>query len=139
MNKARFTEPKNIADAAKRILCVEDDFDSGELIRYLISRENSDYEVTVAATVAEAEKLISKNQFDLFIFDYCLPSKSGIQLCRQIRLNDQSTPIVFYSAMGRPSDREIAAQAGATEYLVKPLDLDKVAKTVNHLLNKTIR
>lgn len=138
MKIEQFAEPKNNENFVSRILCVEDDFDSGELIRFLLSRENSKYEVMIAPTVAEAEKLIVENQFNLFILDYCLPLKSGIQLCRQIRSTDPLTPIVFYSAMGRDSDRKLASNAGATEYLVKPLDLEKLTETVNRLLTASL-
>lgn len=119
---------------AARILYVEDDFDSGELIRFLLSRENENYDITVVATFAEAVKLISEKPFNLYIVDYCLPSKSGIQLCRHIRETDRETPILFYSAIGRQADRDRAMKEGANDYLVKPADLDVLTKRVNQLL-----
>ena len=119
---------------AARILYVEDDFDSGELIKYLLGQENENYEVRVAATYAEAERLINEKPFNLYIIDYCLPSKSGIQLCRRIRETDRETPILFYSAIGREADRERAKRSGANEYFVKPMDLDVLTKKVNQLL-----
>ena len=118
-----------------RILCVEDDYDSGQLVQFLLSRENESYEVTVASTVLEAEKLISQCSFDLYILDYCLPSKSGVHLCRWIRETDIKTPILFYSAMGRRVDRETAIKAGADDYLVKPKDFEELAKRTGQLLN----
>lgn len=117
-----------------RILYVEDDFDSGELIQFLLSRENENYDVKVVATYAEAVKAIAENTFNLYIIDYCLPSKSGIQLCRLIRETDKATPILFYSAIGFQKDRDRALKAGATDYLVKPADLDLLTKRVNQML-----
>jgi two-component system phosphate regulon response regulator PhoB len=118
-----------------RILCVDDDFDSLELIRFMLSREKENYKVMTAASIDEAKRLISKESFDLYILDYCLPLTSGIQLCRQIRENDKTTPVLFYSAMGRQVDREIALKAGANEYLTKPNDFEELPKTVFNLLN----
>lgn len=117
------------------ILCVDDDFDSRELIRFMLSRENETYNVTTAASASEAENLINKETFDLYILDYCLPSESGIQLCRRIRENDRTTPVLFYSAMGRQIDREIAIKAGANEYLTKPNDFEILPQKVCQLLN----
>lgn len=117
-----------------RILCVDDDFDSLELIRFMLSREDETYAVTTAASAGEAERLIEKESFDLYILDYCLPSKSGIQLCRRIRESDRTTPILFYSAMGRSVDRETARKAGADGYLMKPNDFESLPKKVSQLL-----
>jgi DNA-binding response OmpR family regulator len=119
-----------------RILCVDDDFDSRELISFMLRRENDTYIVTTASSIAEAERLINEEPFDLYILDYCLPSKSGIQLCRRIRENDSGTPVLFYSAMKRRVDRELAMQAGASEYLTKPDDFEKLPKRVAQLLAK---
>jgi DNA-binding response OmpR family regulator len=119
---------------AARILYVEDDFDSGELIRFLLSRENENYDITVVGTYAEAVKLINERPFNLYLVDYCLPSKSGIQLCRHIRETDRETPILFYSAIGRQADRDRAMKEGANDYLVKPMDLEVLTKRVNQLL-----
>lgn len=130
MHEQQSIKPNAIA----RILYVEDDFDSGELIRFLLNRENENYDVTVVATFAEAVKQISDKPFNLYILDYCLPSKSGIYLCRHIRETDQKTPILFYSAIGRQADRKTAFEAGANDYLVKPADLEMLAKRVNQLL-----
>jgi DNA-binding response OmpR family regulator len=132
MNENEFTG----SGVAARILYVEDDFDSGELVQFLLNKENENYDVKVVATFAEAVKQIGENVFNLYIIDYCLPSKSGIQLCRHIRETDRETPILFYSAIGWEKDRELAMKAGATDYLVKPADLELLTKRVNQLLFK---
>lgn len=117
------------------ILCVDDDFDSRELIRFMLTKENETYQVMTASSASEAESLINKESFDLYILDYWLPVESGIQLCRKIRENDKQTPVLFYSAMGRQIDMEIAKKAGANDYLVKPKDFENLAEKVYQLLN----
>ena len=118
-----------------RILYVDDDFDSRELISFMLSKENKTYNVTTASSAGKAEKLINKEPFHLYILDYCLPSRSGIQLCRRIREKDQKTPVLFYSAMTRQVDREIAIKAGANGYLIKPNEFEELPKKVSQLLN----
>jgi DNA-binding response OmpR family regulator len=127
------TETIKSSAAAARVLYVEDDIDSGELVRFLLSRENENYAVTVVKTFAEAVTIINESRFNLYILDYCLPLKSGIQLCRHIRETDPDTPILFYSALGDRKDHKTALKAGANDYLVKP-DLEALVKRVNQLL-----
>ena len=119
---------------SNRILCVEDNVDSTELIKFLLECEDENYAVTTAASAGEALNLMAENSFDFYIFDFKLPLMSGVELCRSIRETDKTTPIIFYTAMARPADRAAGLAAGADEYLIKPNDLDRLAKTVKLLL-----
>ncbi len=119
-----------------RILYVDDDKDSCEMISLMLRLANDSYRVSTVSTSREILDLIKSQAFDLYVFDYALPEMTGVELCRRIRQTDSKTPILFYSAMGRETDRDEATAAGATEYLVKPNDLEKLTETVQRLLNK---
>jgi DNA-binding response OmpR family regulator len=56
-------------------------------------------------------------------------------LCRQIRLFDSNTPVIFYSALSRDSDLAAAANAGAQAYLIKPNDFEQIEPTIRRLVN----
>ncbi len=118
-----------------RILYVEDDDDSRYLMKVMLQQENENYKLTSVSTVQKALVLIENLTFDLYILDYALPDETGTELCRKIRRTDLHTPIMFYSAMAREIDYQMAKAAGATEYLVKPNDLDRLTETVGRLLN----
>ena len=120
----------------KRILYVEDNPDSVELIKFLLGCEDENYVVSAAASAIEALHLMAETAFDLLIFDYKLPVMSGVELCLRVRETDRTTPILFYTAMARPADRALGLAAGADDYLVKPNDLDKLPKTVRNLLGR---
>jgi CheY-like chemotaxis protein len=122
--------------SSRRILYVDDDPDSCILMGLLIQQYNEDYGVIAVGTVQKALNLMSDLAFDLYILDYRMPEMSGVELCRLIRQTDSETPIMIYSAMSRETDREDALQAGATAYLVKPNDLDRLNETVEQLMNK---
>ena len=123
-------------DAKKiRILCVEDDKDSCEMINRFLQLANAEYLITTAEDGAEAMSLIEDDPFDLYILDNWLPGMDGMELCRRIRQAGSKRPIVFFSAMVRNHDRESALEAGADAYLLKPKDLDILAETVENLLN----
>jgi DNA-binding response OmpR family regulator len=112
----------------KRILCVDDDPETCNLYKMILY----DYEVMAVATVAETLMMARKYPVDLYLLDAGLPDGSGIGLCREIRLFDPNTPILFVSgAVDETQDRAI--KAGAQAYLIKPVpmfDLQTVTETL---------
>jgi DNA-binding response OmpR family regulator len=118
-----------------RILCVDDDQDSCEIIKLILSFADPNYQVTTVSGAEEALSLLKSETFDLYILDYSLPQISGIELCREIRRIDPDAPIMFFSANAFEKDKNTAIDAGASAYLVKPEGLDKLTGTVEKLLN----
>ena len=108
----------------QRILVVEDNRDSRDMIRTLLSESGNDYEVTAVETAAEALALDGKKAFDLYVLDIWLPGMDGLGLCRRLRERGRTQPIIFFSAMVQTADREYVLAAGANEFLVKPKDID---------------
>lgn len=114
----------------KRILCVEDDVDSCEMLRVLLH----EYEVVTANTVREGLKMAQAERFDLYLLDSTYPDGSGVELCRELRAFDAQTPVIFHSGMEGESDIEDAMNAGAQAYLVKPIGIDKLEGSIQRLL-----
>src|SRR5215204_4804458 len=120
-----------------RILCVEDNRDSREMIATLLRGMNPDYEVKAVETAAEALAMKGHREFDLYILDIWLPGMDGVELCRRLREQGVTAPIMFFSAMGvQTKDRDYVLAAGANEFLVKSLDLDRLPETVRRLLGE---
>lgn len=122
--------------AKPRILCV-DGKECCEMFDLMLKLDGFVYDFVGADSDEEALKLMANEKFDLYILEYRLPNISGIELCRQIRKTDSETPIIFFSGMARPADRDRGMAAGATEYLIKPNDLDRFAETIERLLHKS--
>lgn len=116
-----------------RILCVEDDEDSCELMSFFLGSEG--YEVVSANSAAEALMLAEGGGFALYILDNWFVSGSGIELCRQIRAFDPHTPILFYSGAAYDADIVEGMRAGAQAYLVKPTNFNKIIETVKRLID----
>lgn len=126
-----------MTDKKTRILCVEDNRDSREMIATLLEQTNSDYEVTAVETAAEALALNGRSQFDLYILDIWLPGMDGVDLCRRLRERGVKQPILFFSAMGvQAKDKDFMLAAGADEFLVKSVDMDRLTNIVQELLNR---
>ena len=125
-----------MTESKARILCVEDNRDSREMIATLLRETNQNYEVTAVETAAEALALGS-NKFDLYILDIWLPGMDGVELCRRLRERGVTTPIMFFSAMGvQTKDRDYVLSAGADEFLVKTVDFERFTDTVDRLLDR---
>ena len=124
-----------MSESKIRILCVEDNRDSREMIATLLRGASSDYEVKAVETAAEAIAMNGRNYFDLYILDIWLPGMDGVELCRRLREQGVTKPIMFFSAMGvQEKDKDYVLAAGANEFLVKSVDLDRFTETVERLL-----
>ena len=117
----------------QKILLVEDHEDTKELMVLILSQLN--YDVATAASISGALGLTESADFDLFVLDSLLPDGTGTDLCKHIRERNNSTPILFYSAMAFEHDKHEALLAGAQRYLVKPVDSEVLCRTVSEMLN----
>src|SRR5688572_19961186 len=93
-----------------RILCVDDDEDTLELMTSVLGYE--DYEVVQAQTVTEGLALAISDNFDLILLDFVLSDGTGVELCRMIRGTGVLAPILFYSGMAPKEDIDQAMNAG---------------------------
>jgi DNA-binding response OmpR family regulator len=113
-----------------RILIVEDDRESCELLRLVLT----DWDLTISHTIADAVSRYLDRHYDLFMLDNWLPDGSGIELCREMRTRFPQTPIVLMSAAAQTSTIEEATLAGANRYMVKPFDPYDLKEVVKELL-----
>ena len=105
-----------------RILLVEDHSESRRALQRLIERRG--HEVVAVASAEEAEIELTKQSFPFLILDWMLPGKSGVDLCRELRAGPRGEEffILLTTARDDPADLEQALEAGANDYLTKPLD-----------------
>ena len=122
-----------ISETIKRILQVEDHQDTANMLTIFL-REIG-YRVETIGTCKEGVEAIQVKRFDLFLFDNLLPDGTGIELCKEIRKNDQDSPIIFHSGAADQNDKVAALAAGANAYVIKPADLDELTATVKRLLD----
>ena len=106
-----------------KILLVEDHADSRRNLQRLIERRG--HEVVAVGSAEEAEPLLAEHRFPFLILDWMLPGKSGVDLCRQLRAQDHGDEmfILLVTARADTEDLQQALEAGANDYLTKPLDL----------------
>jgi DNA-binding response OmpR family regulator len=121
-----------MAHSAYPILCIEDDRDTCELMAVSLGMHG--YKVEAAHSIKDGLWKAKKERYSLYSIDTQLPDGSGLELCKQIRKFDSTTPIIFYSADAFPEQIKNALSAGAQAYLVKPTDPFELTRTVEKLL-----
>jgi DNA-binding response OmpR family regulator len=97
------------------------------------------YIVETAGTLGEAANMIKARAFSLLLLDSKLPDGSGLDFCRSVRQFDHYTPIIFCSGLAYPEDKANAASAGAQAYLIKPVDMSELVKSVAELIIRARR
>ena len=121
----------------RRILYVEDDADTRELVSFVLRQEN--YDVVLAENNDNALLLARTIHFDLYMIDNWMPGGSGIDLCERLREFDSNTPILFYSGAAYDQDKRAAFAAGAQGYLTKPVENDRLISEVSKLISEVRR
>jgi DNA-binding response OmpR family regulator len=118
-----------------RILLVEDDPEQREPLQAALTR--SGHIVDGVADGAIAQTLLHDQPYDLLILDWLLPGVDGVTLCRQVRHAQQSTPIVLLTAKDTIAEKVQGLDAGADDYLVKPVDVAELLARVRALRRRS--
>ncbi len=107
---------------AKLILVVDDDPQTVQMIGYILRKQ--DYEVAEALSGAEALEAVARRRPDLMLLDLMMPDMDGIEVCRRVRADPKlaQMPVVVLTAKTHPADRAQGWQAGADDYITKPID-----------------
>ncbi len=124
------------ATRQKKVLVVEDDRRTAELVRLYLERAG--YAVAVAHDGVAALERLRQEEFDLVVLDIMLPGMDGLSLCRQIRL-ESDVPVVMLTARVAESDRIQGFDSGADDYVVKPFSPRELVARVQAILRRSGR
>ena len=120
-----------------KILVVDDDPDIIEIISYNLKKEN--YKVFFCYNGTDSIKIAEKEKPDLIILDVMMPGMDGIQVCEKLRSKNKfnNTIIMFLSARGEDFTHIAAYDAGADDFVNKPLKPRLLISKVRSLLRRT--
>jgi two-component system response regulator MtrA len=102
------------------VLVVEDDQDLAEMLGIVLN--GAGIEVDLVSRGDEALEVFRNNQPDVVLLDVMLPGFDGVEVCKAIRQESPRVPIIFLSARGETPDKIKGLEAGADDYLVKPME-----------------
>lgn len=105
-----------------RILCIEDDPTTGAILQRELARCAPESHVSVAVTAEEGLLLLDQEPFDVVLTDLMLPGSSGLEVVRTVGARCSDTAVIVLTGHGSVKTAVEAMQAGAWDYLEKPID-----------------
>ncbi|MFA7280748.1 MAG: response regulator [Sterolibacterium sp.] len=118
-----------------RVLLVEDDPQLGDGLA--AGMRQSGFAVDWLKDGISADAALKSENFDLMVLDLGLPRLSGMDLLRRLRARQQTLPVLILTARDALSDKVAGLDAGADDYLVKPIDLDELAARLRALTRRS--
>ena len=121
------------------ILLVDDDPDIREFVTFNLAKEG--YNMVTAKDGAEGVEAVKKHRPDLVLLDVMMPGMDGIEACEAIRTNPDiaSTLIAFLSARGEDYSQVAGFDAGADDYITKPIRPKVLVSRVKALLRRNVK
>ena len=119
--------------ARKRVLVVDDDAKTVELVKLYLNRDG--YKVLTAYDGIEALRLARESHPDLIVLDLMLPGVDGLEVCRTLR-NESDVPIIMLTARTTEQARLTGLDLGADDYVTKPFSPRELAARVRVVLRR---
>lgn len=119
-----------------KIMIIEDEEDIVTLLRYNLEKEG--FETCVATEGDKAFNAIKINQPTLILLDWMLPGMSGIDICKQVRYDNdlRNVPIIMLTARGEEADKIKGLTIGADDYMTKPFSVPELIARIRALLRR---
>ncbi|PJJ59790.1 response regulator [Hymenobacter chitinivorans] len=117
-----------------KILLVEDEPKVASFLHKGLTEQT--HAVDIATDGVTGLRLALSNPYDLLILDNLLPGLSGLEVCRQVRTQNSSVPILMLTALGETDDKIRGLDAGADDYLVKPFAFQELLARIRALVRR---
>jgi DNA-binding NtrC family response regulator len=125
---SRRSPPESIPESLGRVLVIDDEAEIRESLETLLQLEG--YAVTCAATGREGLTLLGERTFDIVLLDLALPDKNGMDVLAEIHMLNPLQPVIMITAYGTVENAVRAMQGGATNFIQKPWDNEKMLADV---------
>jgi len=117
-----------------KLLLIEDEPSVVSFIRRSLTEEG--YDVSVALDGNAGLQMATDNNFQLIILDVMLPGMNGMAVCKELRKQQDTTPILMLTALGSTENVVAGLDAGADDYLVKPFKQAELLARIRSLLRR---
>lgn len=119
----------------KKVLIVEDDKNIVDLLEIHLKDLHCD--IMRVYDGEEGLHVALSNPYDLIILDVMLPSMDGMEICRQIRMKGNTTPIMMLTAKSEEIDKVLGLETGADDYLTKPFSVREFIARVKAIFRRS--
>ncbi|MEM7367135.1 MAG: response regulator [Bacteroidota bacterium] len=116
------------------LVIIDDEEDLLDLFEYNFKKQG--FEVAIFDRAKPALDFVSKNRPDMILCDWMMPGMTGLELCQSVKNNLQlaDVPFVMVTCRNEPGAKQAAISAGATEFIPKPIPIQKLLEKVNRIL-----
>src|SRR6266568_8851844 len=117
-----------------KVVVVDDEAELRALLqRYLTGRG---FVVRVATDATQLDRLLQRESYDVLVLDLALPGEDGLSICRRLRAQGETIPILMLTARGDPVDRIVGLEMGADDYLPKPFDPRELVARIQAMVRR---
>jgi DNA-binding response OmpR family regulator len=120
----------------QRVLVVDDDPTVSDVVRRYLEREG--FTVELAGDGQQALDAYDAERPDLVVLDLMLPGIDGLEVCRRLRTQDRTLPVIMLTALGEESDRVLGLEIGADDYVTKPFSPRELVLRVQSVLRRAV-
>jgi two-component system OmpR family response regulator len=123
-----------VGESVPEILVVDDDARLREVVRYALAREG--WAVREAGDGLAALRAVAERAPDLVVLDVMMPEADGWEVCRRLRAEGRTTPILFLSTRNDEIDRVLGLELGGDDFLGKPFSPRELVSRVKAILRR---
>ncbi len=117
-----------------KLLLLEDDLSLINGLSFAFGKHR--FELEVARTLREADRLWEADKYDLLVLDVSLPDGTGFEFCKKVRRASDKVPIIFLTASDEEIDIIMGLDIGGDDYITKPFKLGVLMSRINALLRR---
>ncbi len=117
-----------------KLLLLEDDLSLINGLSFAFGKHG--FELEVARTLREADRLWETDKYDLLVLDVSLPDGTGFEFCKKVRRASDKVPIIFLTASDEEIDIIMGLDIGGDDYITKPFKLGVLMSRINALLRR---
>ena len=123
-----------MTDTLAKILVADDEPDLRALLQRYLSDQG--YSVRTVEGAGPLDVLLARERFDVLVLDVMMPGEDGLSICRRLRAQGETIPILMLTARGDPVDRIVGLEMGADDYLPKPFNPRELLARIQALVRR---
>ncbi|MDR5762332.1 response regulator [Caballeronia sp. LZ035] len=121
-------------DALPKIIVLDDEAELRNMLQRFLSSQG--FEVRVVENGKRLDRYLQREPYDLLVLDWMMEPEDGLSVCKRLRAEGQTLPILMLTAKGDPVDKVVGLETGADDYLAKPFLPQELVARVRALLRR---
>jgi two-component system, OmpR family, phosphate regulon response regulator OmpR len=117
-----------------KIIVLDDEAELRNMLQRFLTGQG--FQVRVVADGKRLDRYLQREPFDLLVLDLMMEPEDGLAICRRLRAEGQTLPILMLTAKGDPVDRVVGLETGADDYLAKPFLPNELVARIRALLRR---